>query len=1469
MSFVCKTVDCAISISGASFPVAMNCPVCQQLLSEKIENNTLTEIEELIIQRLPYTIAYPLKRSIIEKYPWAKINLLKDTFLNYLKYLGLIIASEFFNSSLKDKKMVALFNQSLAEPSFGSWNHFIRETIKFLKANNHNFFCKELVEYYDAIETGKKRKLYKGEIQYIDENGDIQIIKQEATGIGMLINFRNLYLGHGLTLDEKDSMKLWNNYYPIFLSLLEQMEFAQNFRMYKFEHGDSYLLKTAELLQIDKGNQKSSRVWIENSNGETLEILPFFIVPGEVSLTKEDKEQLFTYESYTGRTIKFFSPEGTEKQTSGKILEKLNLLLREKQKETPFTPEDFTKDEFSKRIAEENKLLLDTLIAEKKVIHGVYQHREDIEIKLREWIGAKASIFFIVAEAGSGKTNLLVEIQKQYAERELPSLLIRAGRMEKQSLQKQIAYLLNIDLDEGLENYTSISGTQAQPTFILIDGLNEANNAEEIWQEIIDLSKIFETGSLKFVVTSRANTKAELNRYSVAEKDQDLLFGEKKDNEEGLGAYAFWLTALDMKEMKGAWGNYATKDKAKFKPQFNFDAISEFDRGLYNQINNPLILRLFLEIYNGKALPNKGVMHLNIWHDWLRTFSTEEQIFLKLVANEVWQKGENELLLDDLLKHETLKPYFTSDIINAPYNRLKNNGWISRYVKDLNGYVGFTIEASLLYLMAIQLKEQTPPIDLAAVKTISTTHSKLQKSAIEVFLCEQALNGELNLVVDLIDAGNDSIDFSTKPLLLYLKTHGVNSTIEKVLANSTENDWLALNKLDGQLEELQLHVLRKEYLEAVMPRNEFKTKYAIALGLSAIAIFDKEDAIHYLSKIDTEASLLTNEARLLSQLGDCEYKFGEYDKALVYYEMCMAIDVKSLGEDNPDSATTYNKIGRVLECKGEYDQALDYYHKCLAFRLKSFGGEHYSLASPYNNIGSIWEGKGEFKKALKYYKMSFAIDLRTLGESHNNIAISYNNFGSISNEIGEYANALDYFYKCLSIQMNLFGELHLNTARTYNNIGFTFDHLGDYNKALKFFQKCLDIELKTLGDKHPNIARAYNNIGYIWNIEGKYDKALEYYEMSLAIRLKTLGLEHPSVATSYNNIGLIWDKKGDYDKALDYYEKCLAIELKTLGLEHPSVATSYNNIGSTFDDKGEHDKALEYYEKSLAISLKTLGVEHPSVATSYNNIGLIWDKKGEYDKAIEYYEMSLAIRLKSLGLEHPSVATSYNNIGSTFDNKGEHDKALNYYEKCLAIELKTLGVEHPSVASSYNNIGSTYNNKGEYDKALDYYKKCLSIRLKSLGGSHPDVANAYNIIGAIWDKKGEYDKALDFYQMCLSIRLKTFGGEHPSVANSYYNIGCCYHELSIFGVAIEFYLKGFNALKKGGFPFKIAKCYEALGNKVLALDYFIKSAEIRKNDSDAGLYDESTMDAVQNVLRIAKDLRKETVLPEWIKNQYF
>jgi len=1102
MKFICQTQTCAIAISKAAFPASMACPVCSKALVELIDSNELSEEDENLIASLPYVIAYPLKRTLLEKHPWTKINLFKDTFLNYLKYLGLLSASEFFNSPLKNKRMVALFQQSIAEPSFGTWNLFVRETLKYLNENKHPFFCPELNSYYETVETGKKRKLYHGEIEFIDANGDIQLKKQEATAIGMLINFRNRYLGHGLTLDEKSCLKLWEEYFPIFRHLLEQMNFASKYAMSKHEHSETYLLHSSEIKIYESKHQESGSVWLTNPHGETLDVLPFFVVPGEVSLAKEDKEQILAYESYTGKTIKFFSPEGTEKQSSGKILEKLNLLLRNKQKEVPYSPETFTKEVFITRIAEENKLLNDTLVAEKKVIPGIYVHREEIEIKLREWIGARASILFISAEAGSGKTNLLVEIQKQYNERNLPSLLIRAGRMEKPTIKEQIAYLLNIDLASDLSAYRNIAGTQNEPSFILIDGLNEAHNAEEIWNDIIEIAKLFEAGSLKFVVSSRANSKADLNRYALSEEYLQIIYGENSENKEGLNAYVNWLTPLNMKELNAAWDNYTSKDKARFKPQFKFDDIASFDRGLYNQISNPLVLRIFLEIYNGKSLSKKGILHLNIWKDWLKTFSADEQVFFNLLANEIWEKGENELFLDDLLKNDTLKTYLVSDNINSPYPRLKNLGWISRYTKDLNACIGFTVEGSLLYVLGQRLQNAEDQVDLAFIDANLKYKNKLHKGGIESYLSERALMEDISLITELIDSGTEGIDLCITPLLLYLKSYGSKKLIEQILETPTENDWKALLKLDGLLEELQLHVIRKEFLSEVMPLNYLISKEAFYIGLKTILILDKENALNHLAKLNSSKFVKHFNIDILIQICKIEETFGNFDNAIETLQKCISNNLNLAGEMHYSNAELNHIMGRLWKQKGNYEKALEFTNKALTIRINSLGYSHLDLAKSYNNIGVIYKDMGDLDKSLEYQNKTLEIRQKTQGNEHPDLANSLNNIGFLFILKGEYEKAMNFLNKSLTIKLRTLGGDHISVSNTLDSLGELWYYKGDYEKALHFHKNCIEIRLKNLGNRHPLIAETFYNMAKLHDMDGNIEKAITNFKEAYSIDKK-------------------------------------------------------------------------------------------------------------------------------------------------------------------------------------------------------------------------------------------------------------------------------------------------------------------------------------------------------------------------------
>jgi len=1180
--FICSTPTCAISLSKAAFPVQMNCPVCQQALTKAIEKPLLSQEEEHLISNLPYVIAYPLKRAITEKHAWTKINLLKDTFLNYLKYLGLITASEFFNSDLKDKKMVALFHATLAEPSFGTWNLYIRETIAYLNQNNHSFFCPELPGYYETIETGKKRKLYKGEIEFIDSNGDVQLKKQEATAIGMLINFRNRYLGHGLTLDEDASKKLWDEYYPMFNQLLTQLNFPIEYPMFKHEHGETYLLQSNELSIIEKGNQTSSGVWMENPFGQTMDILPFFIVPGELALTKEDKEQLLTYESYTGKTIKFFSPEGTEKQTSGKILEKLNLLLRDKQKEQPYTPESFTKEVFLQRIADENKLTLDTLIAEKKYISGVYVHREEMEIKLREWIGARANIFFIAAEAGSGKTNLLLEMQQQYAAQNLPVIFIRAARMDKPSLQAQIAHLLNIQPELGIEDYPSISGTQACPTFILIDGLNEAVQGESLWQEILEISKKSTPGSLKFVVSSRANTSADLSRYPLVDVDEIYLYGEKKEGHTELSAFAFWLTALNMSEMKSAWEAYGQTNKNKYKPQFTFDDIATFDRGIYNLISNPLVLRIFLETYHNKPLPKKGNKHLNIWQDWLSTFSDDEIAFLKNLAQTVWEKGENELLLDDLLNNPKLNSFLTTDLINAPYPRLKNLGWISRYVKDFNACLSFTVEGALLHLLGNKIENQDPPIQLSEIKLLLKTGSKLQKDGVGNFLQQRALRGDLKRVCELIDSGDEFVDACVIPLTHHLKAIGVKETLNILLKEPTDNDWRAIQKLVEKLEELQLFELKEAFLETSLALNEFSSPESIVIALKSLVLLNKEEANHYLNRIETSNILFFQNPMLFYEFAKYERHVGNYDGASNYLEKSLVVQFEYLYKE-PGVYRIYNELGITMSQKGFQDKALQYFEKSIEIQLNTLNNNQSSISATFNNIGLIWQRKRNYDKAIEFFEESLEMAKKNLGDEHSLISTIFNNLGMTMSLKGNFEKAYENYENCLKIQKRTLGEHHLEVARTYNNIGVFYYQKKEYIESLNFYTKCLDIRLIKYGVYHPDVARSYINIGLIHEKDGDQDKALKNYKISLDILLKISGAPELDLARVYLNIASIHYDNKDFYNSLLCYRKSLDFKLKIIDKKHKSLAYLYRKIALCHENQNNLLEAFNNFIISAEI----------------------------------------------------------------------------------------------------------------------------------------------------------------------------------------------------------------------------------------------------------------------------------------------
>ncbi len=82
---------------------------------------------------------------------------------------------------------------------------------------------------------------------------------------------------------------------------------------------------------------------------------------------------------------------------------------------------------------------------------------------------------------------------------------------------------------------------------------------------------------------------------------------------------------------------------------------------------------------------------------------------------------------------------------------------------------------------------------------------------------------------------------------------------------------------------------------------------------------------------------------------------GEYSKALSYYEKDLEIKQKTLPENHPDLALSYNNTGNVYYDMGEYSKALSYYERALDICQRSLPPDHPHLKGVKKSIEIVKE----------------------------------------------------------------------------------------------------------------------------------------------------------------------------------------------------------------------------------------------------------------------------------------------------------------------------------------------------------------------------------------------------------------------------------------------------------------------------------------------------------------------------------
>jgi signal transduction histidine kinase len=238
----------------------------------------------------------------------------------------------------------------------------------------------------------------------------------------------------------------------------------------------------------------------------------------------------------------------------------------------------------------------------------------------------------------------------------------------------------------------------------------------------------------------------------------------------------------------------------------------------------------------------------------------------------------------------------------------------------------------------------------------------------------------------------------------------------------------------------------------------------------------------------------------------------------------------------------------------------------------------------------------------------------------------------------------------------------------------------------------------------------------------------------------------------------------------------------------------------------------QHYDAAAALGYKQ------GMAALLSRLSLASYYLGKYDRSTSYSLQAIDI-FEELG-DSTSLGTEYCGLGYRMKRR-DLDKAFGYMRPGIAILARA--PNRRPYGEQVNNFGVLFEMRGDIDSAIYFYNLSASIK-KELGDSM-GMAYSYNNIFQALLISSRHDSALHYLDRSTAIRKKL--GDELGITENYTLYGDYYFNQGNYPAAIESFEAALQRSRAHGYIYLIqytasyiAQCYEKMGKKAEALDYY-------------------------------------------------
>lgn len=551
----------------------------------------------------------------------------------------------------------------------------------------------------------------------------------------------------------------------------------------------------------------------------------------------------------------------------------------------------------------------------------------------------------------------------------------------------------------------------------------------------------------------------------------------------------------------------------------------------------------------------------------------EKELLLLRLVEIMFEKQQTFLLLDELYEDEIVGSFIRNIQIDSPYQQLLFEGVLSQFSNREELFVSVTVENYFHHLLALVLQKEmhfsTPESLIQLVESNKLKGLKEGVSNLLSFDIELGVYNRITQLIDLSNGKDEILELCVMPLVNSLIIHGVEKTVEVILENPTDNDWMLILKFEKQLEELELYVLREKLLTTVIQLNPLKTKIELLNGLNSIHFIDENEKVLCLNKFKISYLEFENDYDLNFSMGSLEIGFGNFNSALLYLEKCCKILRKPIEEFDLSKISLLSNLGYVWNRLGNFIKAMEFCELILKIERKYLNENHPWIAITYESIGFNYFCLENFNLAYSYTYKSLLIELKVYGKQSNKVATTLKGLGKIMESSGDFVKSIDFYKNSLSIEKKIFGDYHFNISANLIQIGELYIILKDFVKAKDCFIQAFNLKKDNYRTCNFELSNLQFTIGLCFKNFKDFYNAVEYFKK---------GYQYSKSGGFPFQIAQCYEALNDQENTLDYYIQSATIRKDDpeVGLEAESTQEAISNAKRLAKELGKENELPDW-----------------------------------------------------------------------------------------------------------------------------------------------------------------------------------------------------------------------------------------------------------------------------------------------------